>query len=69
VQIALAPAGRYLWEGAITDERVLNHSRWIFGIRSKIGEADLIEREIAQSSDQRWGDDRRRLSSRPAALQ
>ncbi len=44
VQIALAPAGNYLWEGGITDERVLNRSRWIFGIRSKIGEADLIER-------------------------
>ena len=44
VRIALSAAGRYLWEGAIMDERTLNRSRWIFGIRSKIGEADLIER-------------------------
>jgi len=44
VQIALSKAANYLYEGSITDERTLNRSRWIFGIRCKIGEADLIER-------------------------
>jgi type VI secretion system protein ImpJ len=44
VQIALSQAARYFYEGRITDERVLNRSRWIFGIRCKLGEADLIER-------------------------
>jgi type VI secretion system protein ImpJ len=44
VEIDLAPGARYFYEGRITDERVLNRSRWIFGIRCAIGEADLIER-------------------------
>lgn len=44
VQIALAKAATYFWEGNIIDERTLNRSRWIFGIRCKLGEADLIER-------------------------
>ncbi|HLW77697.1 MAG TPA: type VI secretion system baseplate subunit TssK [Bryobacteraceae bacterium] len=44
VQIQLSAGAPYFWEGTIVDERVLNRSRWILGIRSKIGEADLIER-------------------------
>ena len=44
VEIGLSAAARYFWEGRILDERVLNRSRWIFGIRCAIGEADLIER-------------------------
>jgi type VI secretion system protein ImpJ len=44
VDIALGKGAPYFWEGKILDERTLNRSRWIFGIRSKIGEADLIER-------------------------
>jgi type VI secretion system protein ImpJ len=44
VQISLAAAARYFYEGRIVDERTLNRSRWIFGIRCGIGEADLIER-------------------------
>ncbi|HLH39433.1 MAG TPA: type VI secretion system baseplate subunit TssK [Bryobacteraceae bacterium] len=44
VAIPLASSAPYFWDGKIADERTLNRSRWIFGIRSKIGEADLIER-------------------------
>jgi type VI secretion system protein ImpJ len=44
MQIALTHSAPYFWDGKILDERTLNRSRWIFGIRSKIGEADLIER-------------------------
>jgi type VI secretion system protein ImpJ len=44
VEIALTRSAPYFWEGNVIDERTLNRSRWIFGIRSKIGEADLIER-------------------------
>jgi type VI secretion system protein ImpJ len=44
VTIGMAGGARYFYEGRITDERVLNRSRWIFGIRCAIGEADLIER-------------------------
>ena len=44
VHIPLKPAARYFYEGAITDQRVLSRSRWIFAIHTKrIGEADLIE--------------------------
>jgi type VI secretion system protein ImpJ len=42
--IPLSQAANYFWEGNIVDERTLNRSRWIFGIRCKIGEAELIER-------------------------
>jgi type VI secretion system protein ImpJ len=44
VQISLSAAADYFYEGNIVDERTLNRSRWIFGIRCRIGEADLIER-------------------------
>ncbi len=44
VQISLSSSHDYFHEGAIVDERVLNRSRWILGIRCRIGEADLIER-------------------------
>lgn len=44
VHIALQSGAPYFWDGRIVDERTLNRSRWIFGIRCKIGEADLIER-------------------------
>ncbi len=42
--IPLEPLGNYFWSGAVTDQRCLGASRWIFAIRSPIGEADLIER-------------------------
>lgn len=44
VPIALTRSAIYFWEGRVLDERTLNRSRWIFAIRSPIGEADLIER-------------------------
>ena len=43
VQLALTQSSRFFWEARITDERTLNRSRWIFGIRCDIGEANLIE--------------------------
>jgi type VI secretion system protein ImpJ len=46
VVIPLQPAGRYFYEGEIRDERCLGRSRWILGIRSPIGEADVISRVL-----------------------
>jgi len=43
VPIALTQSAPFFYEARITDERTLNKSRWIFGIRCAIGEADLIE--------------------------
>ncbi len=34
----------YFWSAAVTDDRCFGRSRWIFGVQSKIGEADLIRR-------------------------
>jgi type VI secretion system protein ImpJ len=42
--IPLEPLGNYFWSGPVTDQRCLGPSRWIFAIRSAIGEAELIER-------------------------
>jgi type VI secretion system protein ImpJ len=42
--IPLAPAAAYFWSGPVSDQRSLSRTRWIFSIRSPIGEADLIER-------------------------
>jgi type VI secretion system protein ImpJ len=44
LEIQLTRAAAYFWEGPLTDERVLGRSRWIFGIRCALGEAELIER-------------------------
>jgi type VI secretion system protein ImpJ len=44
VVIPLERAGRYFWQGPILDERTLHRSRWILGLHSKVGEAELIER-------------------------
>jgi len=44
VQIGLSPAGKYVYEGEITDQRTLGRSRWIFAIRCPIGEAELIQK-------------------------
>ena len=44
VPIPLEPCARYFWEGQVLDERTLHRSRWILGIRSAVGEAELIER-------------------------
>lgn len=34
----------YFWSAEVTDDRCFGRSRWVFGIHSKIGEADLIRR-------------------------
>ena len=42
VPLNFADAAPYIREADVTDERCLRRSRWIFGIRSSLGEADLI---------------------------
>ena len=42
VTIPLKAAGDYYLEGEVTDQRCLGRARWIFSIRSRMGEADLI---------------------------
>jgi type VI secretion system protein ImpJ len=42
VRIPLAKAAQYFWEAKITDQRLLSHSRWILGLRAKMGEAELL---------------------------
>lgn len=44
ISIPLKPADRYFYEGEIKDQRCLGRSRWILGIRSPIGEVDLISK-------------------------
>jgi type VI secretion system protein ImpJ len=46
VVIPLRPAARYFYEGEIRDQRCLGRSRWILGLRSPIGEADVISRTL-----------------------
>jgi type VI secretion system protein ImpJ len=42
VQIELTKTADYLYAGAITDERCVGRATWLVGIRSDIGEVDLI---------------------------
>lgn len=42
VRLQLQKAAQYFWEAQITDQRLLSHSRWILGLRAKMGEADLL---------------------------
>jgi type VI secretion system protein ImpJ len=44
VPIPLERVARYFWEGRVLDERTLGRARWILGIHSAVGEAELIER-------------------------
>jgi type VI secretion system protein ImpJ len=44
ISIPLRPAARYFYEGDIDDTRTLGPSRWLLGIRSPLGEADLIQK-------------------------
>lgn len=44
VSIPLHSAGDYFYEGEITDQRVLGRSRWVFAIRSRVKEAELMTR-------------------------
>lgn len=42
LSIPLTPAAKYFHRGAVTDARCFARSRWIFGIASPMGEANLI---------------------------
>ncbi len=42
VALQFLPGEPYFFEADVADERCLRRSRWIFGIRSSLGEADLI---------------------------
>jgi type VI secretion system protein ImpJ len=42
ISIALKPAAKYFHQGAINDSRCMGRSRWILGISSPMGEANLI---------------------------
>ena len=44
ISVPLKQTGRYFYEGQITDQRCLGRSRWLFAIRSEIGELELISR-------------------------
>jgi type VI secretion system protein ImpJ len=44
LQIDLQPCEKYFHEGDITDQRCLNRSRWILGVRAAAGEVDIINR-------------------------
>ncbi len=44
ISIPLKQTGRYFYEGEITDQRCLDRARWIFAIRSDMGELELISR-------------------------
>jgi len=42
ISIPLAAAGDYYYEGEVADQRALSRSRWVFGIRAGLGEAELM---------------------------
>jgi type VI secretion system protein ImpJ len=44
VSIPLTKVADYFYEGDIVDTRCFGRSRWVFGIRSALGEAELITR-------------------------
>ena len=46
VVIPLKASARYFYEGEIRDQRCLGRSRWILGLRSPVGEADVISKTL-----------------------
>jgi type VI secretion system protein ImpJ len=44
VTIPLEPVADYFWEGEVSDTRCLGRARWILGVQSSVGEAELITR-------------------------
>ena len=42
IEIALNKRAEYFYEAEITDQRALNKTRWIFGVKSEAGEAPVI---------------------------
>jgi type VI secretion system protein ImpJ len=42
IMLAFTPAGSYMHQAAVTDERCLRRARWILGVRSSIGESEQL---------------------------
>ena len=42
IEITLNKRAEYFYEAEITDQRALNKTRWVFGVKSEIGEAPVI---------------------------
>jgi type VI secretion system protein ImpJ len=42
IEIPLTKRAEYFYEAEITDQRALNKTRWLFGVKSEIGEAPVI---------------------------
>ncbi len=60
LQIRLEKTANYFYEGEVADSRCLGRSRWVFGIRSDAGEAEIIteprksSRSVPASSWVNW---------------
>ena len=46
ISIPLKLTEPYYYEGEIGDSRVLGRSRWVFGVRAAMGEAELMDRRL-----------------------
>lgn len=46
IVIPLKATARYFYEGEVRDQRCLGPSRWMLGIRSPVGESDLIAKTL-----------------------
>src|SRR5215472_8289310 len=46
IVIPLKATARYFYEGEVRDQRCLGPARWMLGIRSPVGEADLIAKTL-----------------------
>lgn len=46
ISIPLHPVRKYFYEGEVTDSRATQRSRWLLGIHSPLGEADLIKKTL-----------------------
>jgi len=44
IEIPFVKRADYFYESEVTDQRVLDRARWIFGVRSKLSEPELISR-------------------------
>lgn len=42
VTLTFSPSGPYMHQAPVTDERCLRRARWILGVRSSIGESELL---------------------------
>ncbi len=44
VQIPMSKRANYFYEGVVTDQRCIDRSRWIFGIKANVGEVEIISK-------------------------